>query len=492
MERREAPPPRTGDADPQSANVGRRAWLARVASVGACSSGSSSCSWSSSAGSRATPTTCCSRTAASSCSGNQVLVAGQPIGTVDEHQPHRRTPRPRSRSRSTSPLHEGTTAVIRATSLSGIANRYVSITPGPTTQPGSPRTPRPSPSTHTTSPVDLDQLFDTFPPEDAQGAQQLHPGPGRRLRPATRRPRTELQVLRARAAVDPAPVRRADPRPAGLPTFLVSGSQGARRDRRAPRRPRRPDHQREPGARARSRSKTTRSTARSSRCRRALRQANTTFVNLRAALDDLTRWSTPSKPATKDLAPFLRKLRPVAERSVPVFATCARRSTGPARTTTSPTRFASSRRSRARPPRRLPQAIAALDASQPTIEFTRPYAPRPARLPDQVRPGRPPTTTERPLREGLDRRRQLLPLLRTGRHELALRGARRALCDRRARADPAQPAVQRPPVRDLPSLSGRRDAGRSRARIRSLTMATCSPVASPNPKCDTSDVPPGP
>ena len=44
----------------------------------------------------------------------------------------------------------------------------------------------------------------------------------------------------------------------------------------------------------------------------ALRQANTTFVNLRAALDDLTPLVNDSKPATKDLAPFLRKLRPVA------------------------------------------------------------------------------------------------------------------------------------------------------------------------------------
>ena len=42
-----------------------------------------------------------------------------------------------------------------------------------------------------------------------------------------------------------------------------------------------------------------------------LRQANTTFVNLRAALDDLEPLVNTAKPATKNLAPFLAELRPV-------------------------------------------------------------------------------------------------------------------------------------------------------------------------------------
>src|SRR5262245_4134075 len=33
------------------------------------------------------------------------------------------------------PLHEGTTATIRATSLSGIANRYIALTPGANSRP---------------------------------------------------------------------------------------------------------------------------------------------------------------------------------------------------------------------------------------------------------------------------------------------------------------------------------------------------------------------
>jgi phospholipid/cholesterol/gamma-HCH transport system substrate-binding protein len=48
-----------------------------------------------------------------------------------------------------------------------------------------------------------------------------------------------------------------------------------------------------------------------------LRQSNTTFVNLRAALDDLEPLVNTAKPATKDLAPFLRELRPVFQDLVP-------------------------------------------------------------------------------------------------------------------------------------------------------------------------------
>src|SRR5204863_2097889 len=72
-------------------------------------------------------------------------------------------------------LHEGTTAVIRATSLSGIANRYVSIAPGPDNAPllkdGATLT-----GQKTTSPVDLDQLFNTFRPRTRKALQNVIQG----------------------------------------------------------------------------------------------------------------------------------------------------------------------------------------------------------------------------------------------------------------------------------------------------------------------------
>jgi phospholipid/cholesterol/gamma-HCH transport system substrate-binding protein len=48
-----------------------------------------------------------------------------------------------------------------------------------------------------------------------------------------------------------------------------------------------------------------------------MRQSNTTFVNLRAALGDLEPLVETAKPATKELAPFLAELRPVFQKLVP-------------------------------------------------------------------------------------------------------------------------------------------------------------------------------
>ena len=55
-----------------------------------------------------------------------------------------------------------------------------------------------------------------------------------------------------------------------------------------------------------------------------MRQANTTFVNLRAALDDLDPLVATTSTFTDTLPGFLRKLRPVAQRGVPVFNSLAK------------------------------------------------------------------------------------------------------------------------------------------------------------------------
>src|SRR5687767_11826250 len=66
--------------------------------------------------------------------GNEVRISGHVAGSVDsvalgeDYQAEIEVT-------LDEPLHEGSRAVVRSTSLSGVANRYVSVTPGPSDAP---------------------------------------------------------------------------------------------------------------------------------------------------------------------------------------------------------------------------------------------------------------------------------------------------------------------------------------------------------------------
>ena len=108
--------------------------------------------------------------------GNQVLVGGRAIGTIDDIE---LTDDARARVAITvdQQLHEGTTAVVRATSLSGIANRYISVSPGPNNEAEIPDGGL-IPASRTTSPVDLDQLFDALDAPTRHALQKVIQGQG--------------------------------------------------------------------------------------------------------------------------------------------------------------------------------------------------------------------------------------------------------------------------------------------------------------------------
>ena len=107
----------------------------------------------------------------------------------------------------------------------------------------------------------------------------------------------------------------------------------------------------------------------------ALRQANTTFVNVRATLDDLDPLVNSAKPATKNLTPFLRRLRQLARRGVPVVhdLSLAVNRPGGANDLTESLRALPQAESAAQVA--VPRAIRAMNDSQPVIEFARPYSP---------------------------------------------------------------------------------------------------------------------
>jgi phospholipid/cholesterol/gamma-HCH transport system substrate-binding protein len=245
---------------------------------------------------------------------NQVLIGGSPVGSVksigltDDNLAEVHVEVDQE-------LHEGTTAVIRATSLSGVANHYVSISPGPNSEPALDDGAELGLSS-TTTPVDIDQFFNTFPPRVREGLANfikgnaaIYSGQGKQANEAYRYFGTALNRTGAFARelnADQRLLSRFIVSSARLTTAVAgSGEQLSSAVGNA----------------------TTAFDAIASQNESfdaalrelppVLRQSNTTFVNLRAALDDLEPLVNTAKPATKDLAPFLAELRPVFQKLVP-------------------------------------------------------------------------------------------------------------------------------------------------------------------------------
>jgi phospholipid/cholesterol/gamma-HCH transport system substrate-binding protein len=106
--------------------------------------------------------------------GDQVQVGGVPVGSVTDIA---LTSNFKARvtihvDSSLAPLHEGTVAEIRVPSLTGVANRYVALTPAPNNRPALPAGTT-LPASKTREVVDLDTLFNTLNPKTRQGLQGL-------------------------------------------------------------------------------------------------------------------------------------------------------------------------------------------------------------------------------------------------------------------------------------------------------------------------------
>ncbi|MGB7588763.1 MAG: hypothetical protein WBM00_08650, partial [Solirubrobacterales bacterium] len=105
------------------------------------------------------------------------------------------------------------------------------------------------------------------------------------------------------------------------------------------------------------------------------RQSNPTFVNLRAALDDLDPLVETAKPATKELAPFLAELQPVIAKSVPVFKNLRLTVQRPGFANDSAELLAALPAVQQRAGKAFPHAEEAITAFQPNLNFARAYTP---------------------------------------------------------------------------------------------------------------------
>jgi phospholipid/cholesterol/gamma-HCH transport system substrate-binding protein len=247
---------------------------------------------------------------------NEVLIGGAPVGTVDEVV---LTENGQAQVSITvnQQLHDGTKAVIRQTSLSGIANRYISITPGPDNA-----TPLDSGSiiteVDTTTPVDLDQLFNALRAPERKGLQDVIQGSSTVYAGREAEANETYRFLSPAITATDQLIKEVNSDQNVLTDFLVSGGRvtGAIAERRDDLVNLVSNSNQALGAVASQNEALDRALV---ALPPALRQANTTFFNLRLALDDLDPLVETAKPATKNLAPFLRQVKPVVKASVPVF-----------------------------------------------------------------------------------------------------------------------------------------------------------------------------
>jgi phospholipid/cholesterol/gamma-HCH transport system substrate-binding protein len=271
------------------------------------------------------------------------------------------------------PLREGTRAVIRLTSLSGIANRYVALTLGPDSNKELPEGARLDLSS-TTTVVDLDQVFNAIDEKTRGDLQDVVRGFATQYENRGEEVGQSAKYFNPLLSTSRVLANQVTEDEGALTRFLVNSSRAVTAVAE-----RRDDLSALVGNANETAGAIAAENAALSRALEllpsTLRRANTTFVNLRATLDDLDVLVAESKPATRDLAPFLRELRPLVRDARPTIRdlrTLVRRD-GADNDLVEATRKMPALQRAATPA--FQQGRAALQRAQPVLEFIRPYTP---------------------------------------------------------------------------------------------------------------------
>ncbi len=269
------------------------------------------------------------------------------------------------------PLREGTRALIKATSLSGIANRYIVLTPGAGDELDEGATLQES---ETTSIVEIDQLFNTLDDDTRKALQNVIRGSATQFRDKGEQANRATKYFNPFLSTTRRLVNEVNRDSRTLERFLVDGAKAttalaARREELS---------DLISNANLSAQGIASESDALSeilARLPDTMRRANSTFVNLRSTLTDLDVLVEESKPATRRLAPFFRELRPLVRDARPTIRDLRLAITRPGmdndllELTRKTPRLAQV----ARPA--LRNTTAALRESTPVFDFIRPYAP---------------------------------------------------------------------------------------------------------------------
>jgi phospholipid/cholesterol/gamma-HCH transport system substrate-binding protein len=252
--------------------------------------------------------------------GNEVEIAGVQAGSVKNISitPHGQAKITFSVDGDYSPLPANTRAVVRQASQSGYANRYVELQ-----LPGGPRKGEPTipgggtlTQAQTVSTVDIDQLFNTLDPPTRKALQDFFKGSAAQYNGVTKQGNLALHYLNPALATSSRLFNELNRDTPVLEHFLSDSAHlvtavaqrssdlsglvqnlnttmhaiGSQKAALGDAIARLPDF---------------------------MRNANTTFVNLRAALKDVDPFVNASKPVAKKLKPFLDQVQPLARDARP-------------------------------------------------------------------------------------------------------------------------------------------------------------------------------
>jgi phospholipid/cholesterol/gamma-HCH transport system substrate-binding protein len=271
------------------------------------------------------------------------------------------------------PLHQGTTAIIRSSSLSGIANRYISLVPGPNSAPkldddtllGTDKT---------TTPVDLDQLFNTLDPKTRKDLQNVIQGSATQYRGRGRQANLGVKYFNPAISTSAQVARELNRDQKAFEDFIVYTARAttALAERRG-----------DLADLVTNANQTSAAIGDESAALNqalallpgALRKANTTFVNLRATLDDLDPLVEASKPVAPKLAPFFRTLRPLLVESRPTLHNLSRLISQPGAGNDLTNLLQLQPRLTKVAGPTFQHSIQGLRRGTPVVQFIRPYAP---------------------------------------------------------------------------------------------------------------------
>jgi phospholipid/cholesterol/gamma-HCH transport system substrate-binding protein len=253
--------------------------------------------------------------------GNPVEIGGTSVGSVDDIKltDNGQAAIKLSIEDDHKPIPEGTQAVIRQASQSGIANRYVELELPPGRKDGK-VTNIPDGGkiaiTRTTTTVDLDQLFNTLDPPTRTALKAFFRNSAEQFKGKTAQQRQTFHYLNPALSTSSrvfGELNRDNPL---LARFLQDSARlvNALAEKRATLTDLITNANTTFRALASQRVALMEAI---SRLPDFMRQANTTFVNLRAALDDVDPLVNASKPVAKKLRPFLHVLRGLARDARP-------------------------------------------------------------------------------------------------------------------------------------------------------------------------------